>query len=547
MVRTVLDMDDEVSLADFVEFWWAEELSRARARDPQALAGLVAKKQSSMRMLQRNHAALPARTGTAGRTHLYRLGDMVEWARSVYEPFGRVEEVLQHRSEFVGHRWHLDRAVAAAARRVGASACRRLTVGSVVVLNELRIRPSSTQFRGAARVFVDGAGPALEHLRSAASALTGDQRNLGSAVVELLDDIPDVEVVDRLVYALTSSLLAGQRPADLVDRVLAGSELAGARSKSGATSADLVELILAAGPPRPGAVVADLASGEGNLLIAAARRAGGEATLIGFDKDPVARAIARCRVHLARLHGTFHLADSLAGPVPEDARADLVLVDPPLEQRSDYRRWLAAAVAACRPQGEAVVALPAITADPRRPEWQEIGRRHASLLIKCPARLRSDQGDALVLWGLRPTPPEKVLILDASYIGERRDTATVIDRQHLPSLHAALEAWAGGEPPPSQAPIVARVVDRDEMEAPLLVEAQRLPGRRGALEGNLFQQGPGQGGPTSEMQEGLGLAQKLEELITGPLRPYTAEHHRRAMRTLIQKLSQLLGQMPDEF
>ena len=345
---------------------------------------------------------------------------------------------------------------------------------------------------------------------------------LSAAVAHLLSDAPENEPsTNRLVNALTASMLDTPTPNRIADQVLATLDAIPNRNEATTTTKSLANLILAAAQPRPGAAVLDLAAGEGNLLLALARRGGRDLTLTGIDNDPDSSAIARCRTHLAGIHADIRLADTMAGPVDKKLKADIVLVDPPLDQRGTYRRWMAAALAACRPDGLAVVALPALTATAARPEWRDTGRRHASFIIKCPSRLRNDYGDALVLWGLQPEPPHKLLLIDATRLGSRRATTTDIDPIQLRKLHDAIQTWALGDTPTLKPPLAARQTPRHDLDTTSDPFFDHIPDPKAIA---------------TQTQEALQIASRLQELLDDNLRPYTAEHHRRAIRTLIQKL-----------
>lgn len=171
--------------------------------------------------------------------------------------------------------------------------------------------------------------------------------------------------------------------------------------------------------------------------------------------------------------------------------------------------------------------LPALTAVPDRPEWRDTARRHTSFIIKCPNRLRSDFGDTLVLWGIKTEITDKTLLIDASRLGQRRNTATVIGTEDLPALALALQTWTNGRVPTLKAPLACQAVTTEELD--------------NAEEG-FFARISSTPPVHSQIGEALQMARRLQELLDTQLRPYTAEHHRRAMRTLIQRLQDQTGE-----
>ena len=96
-----------------------------------------------------------------------------------------------------------------------------------------------------------------------------------------------------------------------------------------------------------------------------------------------------------------------------------MLVDPPLEGRRTYHRWLSVAAGCMAEGGRAVVALPAVSLDTSRREWREVGSQ-VGIVVRVPSRLRVDLGDALALWVLEAEPGPEVLLIDASRVGRQR-------------------------------------------------------------------------------------------------------------------------------
>jgi hypothetical protein len=264
----------------------------------------------------------------------------------------------------------------------------------------------------------------------------------------------------------------------------------------------------------------DLAAGEAGLLISAARYAEGSVDLTGIEIDPDTWAVGRCRLYLHRLDADFRLGDSLRRSEAL-VGANLVLVDPPVDRRRDYVRWLAAAASACAGGGRAIVALPALTAQPERREWKEQGIRHCTFLVRCPARLRMDRGVALVLWGLEESPAQDMLLVDASQLGAMRAVLHDIDEGQADSLRLLLDQW--------------QLTGRVDARSPLTAAAFPRAAYRGlpAELGRRVQ--PGRD-IRRAMSDALELAERLGKHLEGDLRPYTAEQHRRAIEGLTARL-----------
>ncbi|MFE2979090.1 N-6 DNA methylase [Streptomyces sp. NPDC059258] len=145
--------------------------------------------------------------------------------------------------------------------------------------------------------------------------------------------------------------------------------------------------------------VLDPACGTGSLLLASARSGTeGEAPqLFGQDRDPVLAALAAARLAMAGLPASVTVADSLRADAQAGVRADLVLCNPPSNERdwghaelaTDTRwtyglpprtepelAWVQHALAALAPGGTAVLVLPPAVAARRA------GRRMRARLLQ---------------------------------------------------------------------------------------------------------------------------------------------------------------------
>jgi len=215
--------------------------------------------------------------------------------------------------------------------------------------------------------------------------------------------------------------------------------LAGLAARAGVTTTgqSLAHLVAALGRPRPGERVVDPACGEGQLLCAAAHRAG-DAELVGRDNDAgallTAEAVLKLNNVTADLDGGP--TDSLtAGTDP--GPADLVLLDPPLGGGRHVARWLRLA-AELSPTGRAVVVLPGDALRAGRREWTTVAERVIAV-IACPARLRADTGEAPSAWVLGANGTDDVLVVDAALPG-----AGSFGIEQAEQLASAVNEWSSG-------------------------------------------------------------------------------------------------------
>jgi hypothetical protein len=515
------DLEDRLSLAAFAELWWAD--LRPQVVD---LKQFLDNKQAALRMLRRNHPGFPAPVTASSRTHLYRLGDLANWVEDAQPSASNPGEAVQERSALVGVEWHLDRAIDACIAEVGPGAARRLALLIVIALDHAGLAPGLSRLPARVKALIEKSSGLSELLRSATSRRAAPPPGLAEAIDVLVEGLPDpVTSTGRLARTIAASLLEGEAAADIADHALDRSESQLSTALQRRTGDSLTMLILAAGRPRPGERIVDLAAGEAGLLIRAAVQAGDAVRLAGIEVDRAAWAIGRCRLHLHRRDADFRLGDSLGDHEPLPA-GDLVLVDPPVDKRRDYVRWLAAATRACGEGGRAVVALPALTAEPGRREWKDFGIRHCTFLVKGPARLRLDRGVTLAIWGVREKPSDDMLLVDASRLGLRRVGLSEIGEEQAEELGALLDQWE----------------QSGRVEALSWLPAAAFPrAAYGGLPDEFNELGRRAHGPDSDigaaMKEALALATRLDSHLNGELQSYAAEQHRRAIHGLTQRLT----------
>jgi len=560
-------LDDELSLAEFVALWWADEAPDAGGVEAsEDFKRFLDRKQASVRMLRLNRPGFPSTVGTGPPSRLYRLGDLVHWI--VGDTCGGTDALdqLEARLSVVPPLWHLRRAVDACRRQLDAESSRSLAVAAVLALHCLGLRPGLERQPPAVRRFTSAGHETIAQLRIEAQTIEKRTTELEGVFERLLDGMPDrVEEAGRLVRAAAHAIVSGTRAADVADRVLGS--LAPERTADGGstlTETGLSRLMIAVGEPQPSERILDLAAGEGSLLLCAAEESGEPAHLTGFEPDPLAWAIAKSRFHLHGLTVDLTLGKSLDGSA-HPGRADLVLVDPPLKSRLTFRKWLSLASDCTAPGGRAVVVLPAITLSKGRREWREFGPEHAGIIVRIPNRLRRDLGDALALWVLEHRPVEQILLVDASNLSQRHETLNLVGSDEADSLRHTIRIWRGEGRAEATAPVVARAVVRPEYDPSLsghLTMAMkanssspdadetdtdfitvRPASRESEAElfgGNQFAAGRSDvvEGAVSEAKD---LAARLSVLVNGPLRPYSSEEQRRALSRLASRLEKLGG------
>jgi len=563
--RSQIYLDDEVSLAEFVALWWADEAPEAGGWEAsENFKKFLDRKQASVRMLRLNRPGFPSTVGSSPRSGLYRLGDLVSWIVSDHGDGTEVYDQLQTRLSRVPPLWHLRRAVDACRRQLGAESSRSLAVAAIVALHCLRLRPGLERQPPAARKLTSAGHETIAQLRIEAQAIEKSAPELKGVFERLLDGIPDrVEEAGRLITAAADAIVSGAHATGLVDWVLGS--FAPARTADGGstlTEISLSRLMIAAGNPRPGERILDLATGQGSLLICAAEESGEPAHLAGFEPDPLAWAIAKSRFYLHGLTVDLTLGKSLGGSV-HPKKADLVLVDPPLKSRLTFREWLSLASDCTGPGGRAVVVLPAVTLSKIRREWREFGPEQVGIIVKSPNRLRRDLGDALALWVLDDKPEGQILLVDASNLSQRQETLNLVGSHEADSLRHTIRLWRTEGRAEVTAPVVARAVSRPEKDPALSghpakamvpnslsLDAEEMnthfiTSRSGSRESEAELFGGNQFPAVTAdvvakaVSEATELAVRLSVLVNGPLRPYSSEEQRRALSRLVGRLEKL--------
>lgn len=213
------------------------------------------------------------------------------------------------------------------------------------------------------------------------------------------------------------------------------------------TPDDLTELMTRLAGQLGGAVL-DPACGHGGLLLSAAvhpdRQTPELSKFIGYEIGIDVLRVARSRFFLYGIAADLRQADVFRVPKGDLPKADLVLIDPPLNvpdwgdaavylderwsfgvppRKSANFAWLQLAVHCLRGDGRAIVVSTARTTFSGGPEAQirramlEAGVVEA--VVHLPSRLRADTSVPLVLWILRPPREgrDDVLMVDASALG----------------------------------------------------------------------------------------------------------------------------------
>lgn len=530
-------LDDELSLAEFAQLWWADQVPKGGSADE--LQRFLDRKQASMRMRRRMRPGFPEPSGTAGRTRLYRLGALAAWMSDTTSDAEDPEVVvtaLEARLAQVAPQWHLRRAESACQRRLGTDAARRLVVAVAVVLESLGMEPGARNLPTAARAILESGDGLAASLRRRAPTLERRLPSLAGVLTHLLSEIPDhVPGTGRLAPALAKVVLQGIPVADVVDLTLEHLPSAPAAGGGAArTASGLSRLMVAVADPWPGARIMDLAAGQGDLLLQAAGATGGEAQLSGFEPDPRSWAVAKSRFHLRGLDVHLHLGKSLDGTQPLP-KADVVLADPPLTGRRSYRRWLSYAAGCTTAHGRAVVALPGASLSMPRGEWRALSPL-VETVVKAPNRLRTDRGEALALWVLTARPAEDILVVNAAHLGRQRGALSTVSASEAALLRTVTRRWRDDGAATSAPPVTAQATGRTA------VPAVRAALSQGLTTMQMAPPLPVSGSIELERQllEAHQLAQQLASLVDGPLRSHTSQEHRRALRRLLVRLERAL-------
>lgn len=262
------------------------------------------------------------------------------------------------------------------------------------------------------------------------------------------------------------------------------------------TPDDLALLMVRLAEPL-GKIVADLAAGNGGLLImaaVAAERSEPLPTLFGVDINPDVIRHARAWSFIYDVGAELRVGNSLRMPLEELPSADTVLLDPPygvgkwgdaelyLDDRWTYGApppssadfaWLQVALHALRPGGRAVVL------QPPRSTWAggREGEIRAGMLedgcieavVQLPERLRRNTSIPLTLWLLRSSNREQasnedVLLVDASDLGTAGRHATELEEHEIDLVVELVHLARSGTPIPREHSGRAFRLSRENLE-----------------------------------------------------------------------------------
>ena len=481
--------DDLVTLGEFVEFWWASEVPWEGLFEPgDRYDAFIHRKQSAVRMLRQGREGFPTPAGHRGRAQLFRLGDLMTWgplkaiAEAKAQREGLPVPTTSERLAGASPQWILDRAWRGCAKWMVPSTAehqlRHLCLALTLVLHVLRTSQTA-EARQMYDEITDQGSSIFEIIERCALLLETSEPELGRAL-RILVNAQDREQLeqhprdqDRLVAALDGVLADRFSPGQLVELLLCHFEIP-LRGDGGsrATPLGLSRLIIAMVDPQPDDLVLDPACGEGGLLLAVAKATGGGATLVGVERDPLAWAVATLRLALWGVP-----ADITLGTYPEEGpgpiKADLVLVDTPMGSRKQYLTWLERAEDALSGEGRAAVTLPSLTLDTERREWDAVGRRSVSVVVKTPSNTRSDTSEALAVWLLDRDPSDDILRIDASGLGRKRGSLTTFSADEAELVGQTVQLWRRGAPLTDEMP--TEVIRREGLGRPRQPE---LPQRR---------------------------------------------------------------------
>lgn len=186
-----IHLDDQLSLAEFVALWWADEAPEHPAEEPnEDLERFLDRKQASLRMLRRNRPGFPEPTGSSGRTRLYRVGDLVSWISGEVTEKEIASEELRVRAARVSPLWHLRRAVDVCRSDLDDDATRRLAVAVALALDCLGARAGLGQTPRAMALLTAAGRDTIRQMRLVGPSLEETPPELGGVFESLLAGIP---------------------------------------------------------------------------------------------------------------------------------------------------------------------------------------------------------------------------------------------------------------------------------------------------------------------------------------------------------------------
>ncbi len=460
-------IDDElVSLAEFAEVWRPQSTRTAPSTE---------NRRRALAMSRRRDPVFPEPRSTGGRGERFRLGDLNAWA--------------QRRGSHVdlSPAWLARLTARSVARDHGADPVRRFVAGTLLLrrLDGTGLSASAT-----------GAG------RAAARRLRGDLR--------------DRVASKRLETQLDTALEGGTGAGDLFETVLAA--VSPPRTVAATSTPEgLAAVLVAIGRPQAGELVYDPAIGEGTLALRAAQTADGPIRVVGRDTDPAAQDLATARL---LVHGVDYEPDQ----APTDAlsagstrvTADLVLLDPPI--KGDLTAWAHAAVDNLAPGGRTVVALPFRSLEPASGVWAALPPGAVEAVVVLPDRLRTDTGDPLAVWLLRPGRlDDGTLLIDARQTGSRSGARKTLPGEDVDFIGRTLVDWRHASEL-SDLGGAARVLRSQEMDQ-----------SSGDLRPERWLEAPDR---SAALAEALRLSRRLHDLLNSELNPLATAEYRRALGRL---------------
>ncbi|MEN9504688.1 MAG: hypothetical protein RI958_614, partial [Actinomycetota bacterium] len=230
--------------------------------------------------------------------------------------------------------WWWRKAASAYIGKVGPDTGRPSLVALVLFAH--RLRASDDDGRSWAGLVVardTGTDPGLE-VRRLASELEEADPALNGLLVEPLAPIVADPCLGEVIGYLDRALVSADDVGSLVTAVLrADGSSAAVKVASTLTSSSQARLMVALARVAEGDVVLDPAAGEGEVLVQCARLLGDGVVLKGQEIATAPWRIARSRLVLMGVSADMgeRPADSMVDNRFADVRADVVLLDPPLE------------------------------------------------------------------------------------------------------------------------------------------------------------------------------------------------------------------------
>lgn len=413
---------------------------------------------AELRMLRRRGGAFPPQRAERGRAALFALGDLLTWYQ-------------QHRglprAPVPPAAWWLDRAVHAAQRSYGNDAVRRFAVGAVLAWSLAGTIRDAAPAR-------DELTYRLDDLLALAESLEGAEPFRVPVCAPLAHGLAlgggtDPRPANRLLHTMASVVAEGGTLPGVLEQILSPEAVVRGSLATTTTPDTLARLIVATADPRPGERMVDPATGEGSLLLAALRQAGGRCEASGRELDEGAWRVATARLYV---HG--FAVDT--GHGPSDALrdqmepADVVIVDPPFRAAARgphggfLRQWLELSLGLVADGGRLCISLPARTLAPGRIEHGPLEGWQVEAVVAGPSRLRPDDPESVaVLRVARSTRRRRTLFVDVARRAQRRESRNVIDPKWTSALGEDLRRWRKEDVAPVS--VANRIVDSNDVVA----------------------------------------------------------------------------------